>query len=141
MEMLPKRKSLNEGFWDDFTNRDVMQDYHVDRSSFSPSVNIIRKQGSYKIELIAPGLCREDYDIRLEDDILRIEATVPDKQKASENYDRMEYLAGDFNRSFVMPPNAKTDQIAASCQDGILSVRVPFREEDKSENRRTIEIN
>ncbi len=136
-----KRRSLNEGFWDDFTNRDVMQDYHVTRPSASPSVNILRDEEEYKVELIAPGLCRENYDIQVNDDILNVKAEKPQADPEKTRYERREYYTRDFERSFVLPKNVKQDEISASCSDGILTIHVPMRKEDNKEKRRTIEIN
>jgi HSP20 family protein len=136
-----KRRSLNEGFWDDFTNRDVMQDYHIHRPSAAPSVNILRDDDEYRIELIAPGLCRDHYDIQVNEDILAIRAEKPDTKEDEAQFERREYYTRNFERSFVLPKNVKQESISASCTDGILTIHVPLKAEDNREKRRTIEIN
>jgi HSP20 family protein len=136
-----KRRSLNEGFWDDFTNRDVMQDYRVHGPVSSPAVNILEREDEYRIELIAPGLCRDNYSIQLHDDILRISGEIPsEKDNENETYARREYYARDFERSFVLPRSVDKDKIAASCNDGILTVHVPVRRREDAQNKRRIDI-
>ena len=108
-----KRQDLNQGIWDDFTNRDVMKDYRVSQPGSAPSVNILHGDDSYTIELIAPGICQDDYSIEVHENILDIHAEIKKRENKNLVYERREYYADDFNRSFVLPENVKTDEIAA----------------------------
>ena len=135
-----KRQDFNQGFWDDFTNRDVMKDYRVSRPNSAPSVNILHADNEYQIELIAPGLCQENYEIEVHDNILEVRSHVDAPKNDNRVYARREYYADDFERSFVLPENAQSEKISASCSDGILTVHVPVRREEKDRIRRTIEI-
>lgn len=136
-----KRKSFNEGFWDDFTNRDVMQDYHVKRPSSAPAVNILRDEEEYRIELIAPGLCRDNYNIDVKDDILTVRAEHPARKDDDNFYERREYYGQDFERAFALPEHVRQEAISASCTDGILTIHIPLSKENKENKKRTIDIN
>ncbi len=136
-----KRRYMNEGFWDDFTNRDVMEDYHVKNSPGKPAVNVLQKENEYELQLIAPGLCRENYSINVHDDIMDITAQVPESTEGNQTYQRQEYRAGNFERSFIIPKNIRHEAISASCSDGILSIHLPVKDKENVEKRRSIEIN
>ena len=48
-----------------------------------------------------------------------------------EQFQRVERRFGSFSRSFTLPATVEASQIAASYKDGVLTVRLPRREEAK----------
>lgn len=93
-----------------------------------PAVNISENEKGYNVDVVAPGMKKEDFRINVEDDVLTIsaesrhEATEEDKDR---QYSRREYSHSSFTRSFRLPDNAKDDDIAASYEDGVLKLTIP----------------
>jgi HSP20 family protein len=90
-----------------------------------PGVNILETEGDYKIELAAPGLTKEDFQISLKKDTLSVWAekkVVEGEEKKA--YTRREFDYYSFARSFVLPETVNADQIAAEYVNGILNITI-----------------
>jgi HSP20 family protein len=54
-----------------------------------------------------------------------------DTEVKKEQYHRIERSYGSFSRSFSLPATVDTSRIAADFKHGVLTIRLPFREEAK----------
>jgi HSP20 family protein len=93
-----------------------------------PAVNIAENEKNYSVEVVAPGFRKEDFKLKVEDDILTISAESKSEKKENgkdKEYTRREYSYNSFTRSFRLPDNVKDDSISASYQDGILLLELP----------------
>jgi len=105
-----------------------------------PAVNISEAETSYQIELAAPGLKKEDFKINLEKDMLSVSA-----EKKSENteegktFSKREFSFESFTRSFNIPESINVANIQANYENGILTINLAKKEEEKTEQR-TIEV-
>jgi len=105
-----------------------------------PAVNISEDERTYAVEVVAPGFHKDDFKVKVEDDMLTISAETKTEKKESGNgkeYTRREYSHNSFTRSFRLPDNVKDDNIAASYQDGILKLELP---KSKMQTKATKEI-
>ena len=102
-------------------------------SAWMPPVDIFQT-GEHelvlKVEL--PDMSREDIDINIENFVL----TVKGEKKASdevkeEQYHHVERRYGTFSRSFSMPQTVDPNRVSAEYKNGVLTVRLPLREEAK----------
>jgi len=66
-----RRKELNPGFWRDFSGRDTLKRNH-DYSTDEPAINIIEKDNEYIVEVATPGMCKTDFEIEVEKNLLKI---------------------------------------------------------------------
>jgi HSP20 family protein len=84
------------------------------------------------IKAEVPEVRREDLKVTFENDILTI---VGERKTAetsgSEQLRRSERRYGSFERSFTIPTTVDAARITASYKDGVLTVRLPRREEAK----------
>jgi len=100
---------------------------------YSPAVNIKEAEGSFTIELVAPGFKKEDFEIKVEKDQLIIKAKVESEKEATkesnENYKRKEFAFRNFKRSFHLTETLDGENIAANYEAGILSISIPKKEE------------
>jgi len=93
-----------------------------------PAVNISENERSYLVDVVAPGMKKEDFRVNVEEDVLTISAeskhemTEEDKDR---QYSRREYNHSSFTRSFRLPDNAKDDSIGAHYEDGVLKLTIP----------------
>ena len=102
-------------------------------STWVPPVDIYQS-GDKEIVLKAelPDLSREDIDLTVENGTLTIKG---EKKLASdvsdEQFHHIERRYGAFSRSFSLPQTVDTAKVAAEYRNGVLTVRLPLREEAK----------
>ena len=101
--------------------------------SWVPPVDIYQN-GDHEVVLKAelPDMTREDIDITVDNGTL----TIKGEKKMSndvkeENFHRIERRYGSFSRSFSLPQTVDTGKVAAEYRNGVLTVRLPLREEAK----------
>jgi len=108
-------------------------------NTWTPPVDIFQT-GDHELVLKAelPDMSREDIDITVENFVL----TVKGEKKLShevkeEQYHHVERRYGTFSRSFSLPQTVDSNRVAAEYKNGVLTVRLPLREEAKP---RTIKV-
>jgi HSP20 family protein len=108
-------------------------------NTWMPPVDIFQT-GDHELVLKAelPDMSREDIDITVENFVL----TVKGEKKLShevkeEQYHHAERRYGTFSRSFSLPQTVDSSRVAAEYKNGVLTVRLPLREEAKP---RTIKV-
>jgi HSP20 family protein len=109
------------------------------RGNWTPVVDIFETDNHdlvLKAEL--PGMTREDIEITVENGTLVMKGQKKfDETIKEENYRRIERSYGQFFRSFTLPNTVDTSKVAADYKHGVLTVKLPFREEAKP---RTINV-
>ncbi len=116
--------------WSDFFNVDNFFDkgWLSKWEKDFPAVNIAEDEKTYSVEVIAPGFKKEDFKLKVEDDLLTISAESKTEKKENgkgKEYTRREYSYNSFTRSFHLPDDVKDDSISASYKDGILNLELP----------------
>lgn len=98
-----------------------------------PGVNILQNENEYKIELAAPGLNKEDFQINLKKDTLSVwvERKVSETEE-KKDYTRKEFDYLSFARSFVLPESVDAEKITADYTNGILNITIGKKDESKS---------
>ena len=98
-----------------------------------PPVDIYQN-GEHELVLKAelPDMTREDIDITVDNGTLTIRG---EKKFAGEvkeeSFHRIERRYGSFSRSFSLPQTVDTAKVGAEYKNGVLTVRLPLREEAK----------
>lgn len=114
--------------WDPFRDFGV-----ATTNTWMPPVDIYQT-GDHELVLKAelPDMAREDIDIRIENFVLTIKG---DKKLAAdvkeEQFHHVERRYGAFSRSFSLPQTVDAGQVSAEYKSGVLTVRLPLREEAK----------
>lgn len=101
--------------------------------SWMPAVDVY-EDGNGDVVLTAelPGLRRDDIKVSMEGQTLMLEAERHlDTAVQRDRYHRIERGYGTFRRTFTLPPTVDPTRIAAEYADGLLTVRLPRREESK----------
>jgi HSP20 family protein len=79
-----------------------------------------------------PDMKREDIGLTFENGVLTLKGERKfDREAKHENFQRIERHHGAFSRSFTLPNTVDASRISASYKDGVLTVRLPQREEAK----------
>ena len=97
-----------------------------------PAVNISETSDQYEVNLAAPGMKKEDFNIDVEGNTLTISAeTKEEKEEKDERFTRKEYNYSSFSRSFTLPDWVNKEKINANYENGLLKVVLPNTEAAK----------
>src|SRR5215471_10974489 len=104
----------------------------IERAEWTPLVDIYELPEEYFVALDLPGVDRESMEINLESERLLIRGTRASKTEDGAQL-RVERPQGKFNRSFGIPSTVDPELIDAEYKDGVLYVRLPKRQEQKTQ--------
>lgn len=105
-----------------------------------PPVNITETQDAYALDVVAPGLEKEDFKIKTEGNTLFVSAEKKEnKKEESDKQIRKEYAYRSFNRSFTLNDEVDSEKINAKYDKGILQIILPKKEE-KIEKQQQITV-
>ena len=149
--MLPTRRfngqyGLTDFFNDFFDNRNLEK-----MGATAPAINVKENDKGYKIEVAAPGMCKDDFKIHLNKEgnlVIEMEKTDcgckekdKDGDKKECKYLRKEFSFSKFSQTLLLPENADKDGIEAHVNNGILYVKIPKTTKEKVEDeKRVIEV-
>src|SRR2546421_1877562 len=103
------------------------------RGSWVPAVDIY-SNGQHELVLRAelPDMLEEEIDLTLEDNTLTLRGERKlDTEVAEEQFHRIERSYGPFARTFALPPTVDAGKVSAEYKAGVLTIRLPLREEAK----------
>lgn len=109
------------------------QDDVMRRGTWIPPVDIYEGPNhEMVIKAELPDIRREDIDIRVEDNTLTISGEKKlEEEVKEEQFHRVERAYGTFTRSFSLPATIDTEKVNADYKNGVLTVKLPMREEAK----------
>ena len=139
----PVQPSDSIGKWIDNLFHSTLADViGSDNTVSSPSVNIVEHDSHYMLDLAAPGLTKQDFNISIEQDHLVISAEKKSEKEETEGrFTRREFSYGSFKRSFHLDDKINREGITAAYEDGVLKVTLPKKEEAaQKQSSKTIEI-
>lgn len=131
--------------FDDFFNREL---FNWGNNNFSstlttiPSVNIKENTENFEVEVAAPGMEKQDFEITMEGSLLTISSSKKNQtEEDNGNYTRREFSYQSFQRSFQLPKDVvDEDRIEAKYENGVLRLTIPKTENAKKQAPRMIEI-
>lgn len=128
-EMSSFRDQMSRLFEDTFSRgRSADSDLTV----WSPAVDIHETDSELVLKADLPEINEKNLDIRVENNMLTLRGERKFEQATSEdNYLRVERAYGTFSRSFSLPNTVNAEAIQAEYRNGVLTVRMPKREESK----------
>ena len=143
--MMPTKRMYNNDqnwlptFFNDFFDNDWM----MKTNATAPAINGVESDKDYKVEVAAPGMKKEDFNIHLGDNnelIITMEQKNENKEE-HKKYLRREFAYSKFQQSFILPDDVEKEKISASVNDGILTIELPkHAPEEKAKVNRVIEI-
>ena len=110
-------------FANDIFNSSLSNFFGSDFTINSPSVNVIEDDHVYRIEVAAPGLEKEGFEVSVDNGFLNISAEHKKDEEVKEGkYMRREFNFTSFKRKFELPETVNADQIEAKYENGILVI-------------------
>jgi len=145
MTLARRSENFLPSFFDKFFGGDLM-DWNLSNFSSTntslPAVNVKETKDDYIIELAAPGMKKNDFNVNFQNNVLTISSEKKEeKNEQNDTYSRREFCYRSFQRSFTVPgQDVDSDKITANYNDGILNIKLPKREEVKPKPAREIKI-
>jgi HSP20 family protein len=101
-------------------------------AAWAPAVDIYETESELVVTSDLPGINEKDIDVRVENNMLTVRGERKlEKTINEDNMLRVERAYGSFSRSFSLPNSVNTEAIKADYHDGVLTVKLPKREESK----------
>ena len=108
---------------------DVFNDFTPRVSNTSPAINVIESEKEYKVELAAPGMKKEDFDVQInENGDLHIKLENKQEKKDEDkntHYLRREFSYTKFEQTLILPEDVDKEKISAKVEHGVLTVDLP----------------
>ena len=99
------------------------------------AVNIKETDKDFQIEIAAPGMTKEDFAIRVDNDeelVIALEKKHENKEeKKGENYLRREFSYTSYHQAFTLPDNIDVENIKAAMTNGVLCIELPKKTPEK----------
>jgi HSP20 family protein len=142
MNLIRRNQSWVPDVFNDLFNTDWM----LKTNATAPAINILESESEYRIEVAAPGMTKDDFCVRIDDDnnlVVAMEKRQENTEgKHDSHYLRREFSYSKFEQRMILPKNVDREKIAAKMENGVLNVSIPkLKEEELKKNLRMIEIN
>ncbi len=96
-----------------------------------PAINIFKSAEDIVLRIEVPGFAPENLEISSQGQTLTVSGKSVTQPPAAGSYHRRERASGDFARSIQLPREVDPSRATAQCKHGVLTLRVPAREEVK----------
>ncbi len=137
---------MNRNLWmpevfNDFFDTDFMPRVNAT----APAINVKESEKDYTVELAAPGLTKDDFIVNIDDDgnlHIKIENKSQKKEEDKKShYLRREFSYSKYEQTLLLPDDVDKAKIAASVNNGVLTVDLPKVEQTVVKNARQIAVN
>jgi len=134
----------DRSYYPSFINRFFDDDFFSGFGSNSlPAVNVKETKKEFKLEISAPGFEKGDFDVKVEKNILKISAareSSHEEKDEDERVLRQEFTSSTFSRAFTLPEHVDTEKIEAKEKNGILTIKLPKKNNAVEDSVKKIEI-
>ncbi|WP_418697590.1 Hsp20/alpha crystallin family protein [Bacteroides sp.] len=142
--MMPVRRTQNwlPSIFNDFFDNDWM----VKANATAPAINVFETEKEYKVELAAPGMTKEDFNVHIDEDnnlVISMEKKIEHKEedKKEGRYLRREFSYSKFEQTMVLPDDVDKEKIAANVENGVLNITLPkYAEQEKPKTKKFIDV-
>jgi HSP20 family protein len=136
MKIVKRNNDSNRNYYpirsifDDFFTPTIWEDFPT--ISNTPSANVWEENDTVHVEMAVPGLKKDDLDINITSDSVRISGSTKSEEKEDENkkyfYKSME---SSFEQSFNLPTKVDSEKSKAKLENGVIHLTLPKAEEVK----------
>ena len=148
MIMMPVRRTQNwlPSIFNDFFDNDWM----VKANATAPAINVFETEKEYKVELAAPGMTKEDFNVHIDEEnnlVISMEKKTESKEEGNKDekregrYLRREFSYSKFQQTMILPGDVDKEKISAQVENGVLNINLPkFTEQEKEKAKRFIDV-
>jgi HSP20 family protein len=113
----------------------------LENGSLEMRVDINEANGAYKVRADLPGVKKEDINVRIDGNIVQIDAEVKQEKETKDKAGkvlRSERYQGAISRTFSLPQDVDDAKATAKYDDGVLTLELP-KKPGKSTKRLAIQ--
>ena len=142
--MMPVRRS-NQTWLPSIFNDFFDNDWMVKANATAPAINVIESDKDYKVEVAAPGMTKEDFNVHIDEEnnlVISMEKKTENKEEKKEGrYLRREFSYSNYQQCYTLPEDADREKISAKVADGILEVEIPkLTPKEEAKTTKNIEV-
>lgn len=143
--MTPMKRNYDQNWVPSIFNDFFDNDWMIKANATAPAINVIENEKEYKVEVAAPGMTKEDFNIQLNENndlLISMEKKneVKDEDK-NKKYLRREFSYSKFQQALILPDDVDKEKIDAAVKDGVLTVNLPkLTPQEKELAKKVIEI-
>lgn len=142
--MIPTRKN-NPNWLPNIFNDFFDNNWMVKANATAPSINVIESDKDYQVEVAAPGMTKEDFNIHLNENsnlVISMEKRQTNEDdNQNKRYLRREFSYSKFEQALILPDNVVKEKIKANVSNGVLTITIPKQTpEERIKVNRVIEI-
>ena len=143
--MVPMMRK-NQGWLPDIFNDFFNTEWMEKANATAPAINVVEHDNGYAVEVAAPGMTKDDFNVRLDEDgniSITMEKKSENKEENKKNghYLRREFSYSKFQQTMILPDNVDKEKISASVKDGVLTIDLPkLPKEEPVKRSKQIEI-
>lgn len=159
--MMPMKRNAGQNWLPSIFNDFFDTNWVVKANPTAPAINVLETEKDYKVEVAAPGMSKDDFNIHINKDndlVITIEKKCKctdcgcdgkegekkEEKKEDEKearYLRREFSYSKFQQTLILPDDVDKENICAKVNDGVLKIRLPkMKPVAKNESVRSIEI-
>lgn len=144
--MMPKTKKAATNndylpaFFNNYWNDDFFNNFF---DGGVPATNVVENKNEFRIDVSTPGLEKEDFNIEVDKNILKISAEKEIKKEEKDEDEKVlrhEFGYTSFTRSFSIPEGIDTENISATQKNGVLQIVLPKKKDAEEDKVKKIEI-
>lgn len=130
---------MEDNFWDILDKGETAVHGLVERATKALQYNILATEDAHIIQVLAPGLAKEDSKVELDDNLLRVTLEPKEECRAAKCVYRSFWTPRSV-QEFSLPQDADKDDISAKMENGILTITIPKLSSSENAKKRTIAI-
>ena len=148
MIMMPVRRTQNwlPSIFNDFFDNDWM----VKANATAPAINVFETEKEYKVELAAPGMTKEDFNVHIDEEnnlVISMEKKTESKEEGNKDekregrYLRREFSYSKFQQTMILPDDVDKEKISAQVENGVLNINLTkITKQEKEKAKRFIDV-
>ena len=140
--MMPTMRSNN---WIPAVFNDLFDTEFMPKANCTaPAINVKESDKAYTVELAAPGMKKEDFDVNIDHEgnlTIKMECKREAKEEDKKSrYLRREFAYSKYSQTLILPEDVDKDKISARVEDGVLIIELPkvVKEEVKEARQITV---
>lgn len=142
MTLARRNQNWLPSIFNDFFDNDWMER----TSATAPAINVKESKDEYLIEVAAPGMTKDDFNVHIEGDdalVICMEKKNESKEEKKETrFLRREFSYSQFQQTMILPDDVDKEKIEAKMENGVLHINLPkLSVEQQQKSKRVISIN
>ena len=102
--------------------------------------DIKETKDNYQLEIELPDVKKENVKISLENNYLKVSASVKHEDKEEGSYIYRERSYGEYSRSYYVGDTVKLEDVSAKLDNGVLTITIKKRSEKEIEKEHLVQI-